>query len=179
MNKSRTIVLSLVLAAGAFSPAAALAKHGADDNPAVPDNHGAMQGADDNPAVADNHGAAQGADDHAGDDNDGRHGGRVRAKKVVRVAGSCTGTSTSKLKVKRDRGRLKAEFEVDQNVAGVAWAVKLSRNGTVAVNTTATTHAPSGSFSIERRLMNGAGPDVIAATATSPSGETCTATATV
>jgi len=34
------------------------------------------------------------------------------------------------------------DFELD----GVVWAVKLSRNDTVAVTTTRTTRAPSGSF---------------------------------
>ena len=41
----------------------------------------------------------------------------------VRVAGICDNGSTSKLKVKRDDGRLKFEFEVDQNVTGVVWDV--------------------------------------------------------
>jgi hypothetical protein len=53
--------------------------------------------------------------------------------------------------------------------------VKLSRNGDVAVRTTRTTRAPSGSFSVERRLRNGAGRDTISAEATSPTGEVCSA----
>jgi hypothetical protein len=159
MSTTRTIILSLVLATTALAPATALAKHGADDNPALGDDRGGQ--------VA------------GGDGGSGQSAGGKRAKKIVRVAGSCTGNSTAKLKVKRDRGRLKTEFEVDQNVSGVAWAVKLSRNGTVVVDTTRTTRAPSGSLRIERRLTNGPGPDTVSATATSPSGETCTATATL
>jgi hypothetical protein len=166
MNINRTMILSLVLAATALAPATSLAKNGADD-PSGDDRGGQTTASDDN-AKADDNGATSGKTDKA-----------KRARKEIRVAGSCTGDSTSKLKVKRDRGRLKTEFEVDQNVNGVRWAVKLSRNGTVAVNTTRTTHAPSGSFSIERRLANGAGPDTISATATSPTGEVCTASATV
>lgn len=42
-----------------------------------------------------------------------------------------------------------------------------------------TTKAPSGSFSLERRLRNGAGRDTISAEATSPSGEVCSATLTI
>lgn len=169
MIKSRNIILSLVLATTALSPAAAIAKHGADD-PAGDDRGGQSvtnNRPDDNPGTSGNSGSSSSG-------NSGK-----RAKKVVRVAGSCTGNSTAKLKVKRDRGRLKTEFEVDQNVNGVTWAVKLSRNGTVAVDTTRTTHAPSGSLRIERRLANGAGPDTISATATSPTGEVCTASATI
>jgi hypothetical protein len=165
MTSHRTIILSLVLAATAFAPATALAKHGADD-PAGDDRGGQTAVSDD--TKADDNGSNSTKTDNA-----------KRAKKTVRVTGDCTGNSTAKLKVKRDRGRLKTEFEVDQNVNGVAWAVKLSRNGTVAVDTTRTTHAPSGSFSVERRLANGAGPDTISATATSPTGEVCTASATI
>jgi len=101
-----------------------------------------------------------------------RHGGRGAAKTV---AGKCTKRSAAKLKVKADDGRLATEFEVDQNRNGVRWKVVLRRNGNVAVRTQATTHAPSGSFSVERRLTDGAGSDRITARATSPSGEVCTA----
>jgi hypothetical protein len=95
------------------------------------------------------------------------------------VAGSCTKSATSKLKVKPDNGRLETEFEVDQNRNGVRWHVTIRRNGKVAVRTSARTKAPSGSFSIERRLGNAAGKDRISARATSPSGEVCTASLSI
>ncbi len=90
----------------------------------------------------------------------------------TRVVGSCTGRSSAKLKVKPDDGRLEAEFEVDQNRNGVTWSVRLRRDGRVAASGRATTKAPSGSFSFERRIAAG---NRITATATSPSGETCRA----
>jgi len=144
-------VLSLVLAVTALVPAAALAKNGADDNP------------------------------NAGDDNGGQ---RVENAKgggsdVKRVTGTCTGRSTSKLKAKPDHGRLETEFEVDQNRNGVTWKVRIRRNGKLAVKTNARTKAPSGSFSVERRLTNGSGSDRITARATSPSGEVCKASITI
>jgi hypothetical protein len=95
------------------------------------------------------------------------------------VAGSCTKSSSSKLKVKPDNGRLETEFEVDQNRNGVRWQVTIRRNGKVAVKTRARTKAPSGSFSVERRLGNAAGKDRISARATSPSGEVCTASLSI
>lgn len=159
MTSHRPIILSLVLAATALAPTAALAKHGADD-PAGDDRGGGQTATSDDSRS-----------DSASKDK--------RTKTIVRVAGECTGDSTAKLKVKRDRGRLKTEFEVDQNSGGAVWAVKLSRNGTVVVDTTRTTRAPSGAFSIERRLANGAGPDTVSASATSPTGEVCTATVTI
>jgi len=96
-----------------------------------------------------------------------------------RVAGTCTGSATSKLKVKHDDGRIETEFEVDQNRNGVRWKVVLRRNGRVAVRTSARTHAPSGSFSVERRLADGPGTDRITARATSPSGQVCRASVSV
>ena len=94
------------------------------------------------------------------------------------VAGSCSGSSTSKLKVKSDDGRLETEFEVDQNRSGVRWRVRLRQNGDLVVRTRRTTVAPSGSFSLERRLPNRSGADRIVAVAKSPSGETCRASLT-
>lgn len=163
MKTTHVIALSLVLAATALAPTAALARDGADDDPAVADDRGGQR-------------ADSGSDDSSGSSGSSK---TRRNRTVVRVAGACTGDATSKLKVKRDRGRLKAEFEVDQNVAGVRWDVTLSRNGAVAVRTARTTRAPSGSFSVERRLRNGAGPDEISARAVSPDGEVCTASLTI
>lgn len=110
------------------------------------------------------------------DDNGGGGGGNARE---TRVTGSCTAGSSAKLKAKPDDGRLETEFEVDQNRNGVTWRVVIRRNGADAVTTRATTRAPSGSFSVERRIADGSGSDRITARATSPTGEVCTARLTV
>lgn len=112
-----------------------------------------------------------------GQRDDTQRGGTKRGEK--RVAGSCTGRSSAKLKAKPDDGRLETEFEVDQNRNGVKWAVRIHRNGKLVVKTNATTKPPSGSFSIERRLADPAGSDRITAKATSPSGEVCNAALTI
>jgi hypothetical protein len=91
----------------------------------------------------------------------------------VRVAGTCSDTSTSKLKVKHDDGRLEVEFEVDQNRNGVPWAVEFRKDGRLAFQGTRLTVAPSGSFSVERRIAGKTG--LIKAIATR-NGETCSAT---
>lgn len=114
---------------------------------------------------------------HGADDGSGGSGGSDRNR--VRAAGSCTAGSSAKLKVKPDNGRLEAEFEVDQNRNGVTWAVRLRRDGKLVVRTQATTRAPSGSFSVERRIADPAGTQRITATAKSPSGEVCTASLTI
>ena len=67
------------------------------------------------------------------------------------MSGACTKNSTAKLKLSREDGRIEVEFEVDQNRNGVPWKVTLRRNGSLVASTTATTHAPSGSFSAPPR----------------------------
>lgn len=109
-----------------------------------------------------------GAAPSPGKDGDGR---------VIRT-GDCSGASDWKLKAKPDDGRLEVEFEVDQNRNGVEWKVKLRRNDRTVVSTTRRTVAPSGSFSLERRIGDPAGRDRISAVATRD-GESCRASLTI
>ena len=98
----------------------------------------------------------------------------------VRNAGRCDGSSTAKIKVKEDDGRLEVEFEVDQNRNGKTWKVKIKDNGDVAFKGSAVTKAPSGSFSIEKRIADRAGKDSIVATGkNAASGERCVARASI
>ena len=96
-----------------------------------------------------------------------------------RVDGNCTGAASSKLKAKHDDGRIEVEFEVDQNKNGVTWKVRFRRNGERVVKTRATTHAPSGSFSVERKIGNPPGSDKIVGRAISPGGQVCRASLTI
>jgi hypothetical protein len=96
---------------------------------------------------------------------------------ILRV-GTCTKSSTSKLKLSPENGRIEVEFEVDQNRNGVRWTVVLQRNGSRIARLVRTTRAPSGSFEARVVAGNGPGADVFRARATSPSGEVCTARAT-
>lgn len=156
---TRNIPLALAVLALALVPATSFAKHGADD-----------VGFDDNGGLRDN----SVSDDTPADDS--RQGGSGDEK---RVAGECTGSATSKLKVKPDDGKLETEFEVDQNRNGVTWKVRFRLNGERVLKTTATTQAPSGSFSVERRLANGPGSDHVVGKAISPSGQVCKAGLTI
>jgi hypothetical protein len=94
----------------------------------------------------------------------------------VRVTGTCTKTSSSKLKLSQEDGRIEVEFEVDQNRVGRRWAVVLRQNGLVIRRVTRVTRPPSGSFEVRVLARNRAGTDRFVATATRP-GETCTARA--
>jgi hypothetical protein len=100
-------------------------------------------------------------------------------KEVVR-SGSCSGGSDWKLKLKLDDGRIETEFEVDQNVNGQDWRVTLKRNGSRFFRGIRTTHAPSGSFEVNRRPNNGPGPDRIKGRAVNlQTGQVCTGAATI
>jgi len=180
MISTRSIALGLTLAAVGLAPAAAVAKNGADD-PATHagDDHGAIvnEPGDDKGSTQPEPGDDKGAiAAEPGDDNGGHRSGGSKAK---RAAGTCTGRSSATLKVKPRNGRLETEFEVDQNRNGVRWTVRIRRDGKSVVKTRVRTKAPSGSFSVERRLRNPAGRDRIVARATSPSGEVCKAAVTV
>ena len=102
--------------------------------------------------------------------------GLAKNRDDVRVKGSCTASSTAKLKLSEENGRIEVEFEVDQNRNGVRWAVVLRRQGNVVLRTTKVTRGPSGSFEARALVANGPGADAISATATR-SGETCSARA--
>jgi hypothetical protein len=95
----------------------------------------------------------------------------------VRVAGTCTKSSTSKIKLSDEDGRIEVEFEVDQNRNGVRWNVRLTQNGRQIARMTRVTRRPSGSFEARVVAPNRAGADRFVARGTSPSGEVCTARA--
>ena len=85
--------------------------------------------------------------------------------RIIRT-GDCSGRSDWKLKVKTDDGRLEVEGEVDSNVNGQRWAWTLRHNGSITARGTSTTVRPSGSFDVERRLVNLAGTDKVVFRAT-------------
>ena len=79
-------------------------------------------------------------------------------REVIR-RGNCSGGSDWKYKVKRDDGRLEAEYEVDQNRSGDRWRVRLKHDGKRYFRGTRVTRGSSGSFDIERKVANHQGVD--------------------
>jgi hypothetical protein len=92
---------------------------------------------------------------------------------TVRSTGSCTGGGVFELKAKHDDGRIEVEYEVDTNRAGQVWHVRLTDNGVTVFTGTATTVAPSGSFTVRRLIANRAGTDRIRARATLGTTRSC------
>ena len=96
---------------------------------------------------------------------------------VIRT-GNCTINSDWKLKLSPENGRIEVEFEVDSNINGQTWNVKLKKEGNVFFSGQRTTQGPSGSFELRRVVNNGAGTETFVGRAKNPvSGEVCRGTA--
>jgi hypothetical protein len=102
------------------------------------------------------------------------HGGGVQK------SGPCSASSTWKLKASLDNGQIETQFEVDSNVVGQTWKVRLSDNGHVYFKGMRLTQPPSGSFEVRKFTSNQAGSDVIRGQAMNPTtGETCAGSVTI
>ena len=73
--------------------------------------------------------------------------------------GPCSGRSDWKLKLSPEDGRIEVEFEVDQNVVGDEWRVRIRHEGEIAFRGTRTTRGASGSFELRIVEPNNAGAD--------------------
>ena len=98
----------------------------------------------------------------------------------IRVNGTCSSGVTSKIKLGARDGGIETEFEVDSNRNGQRWSVRMRQNGVLVHDGSAVTVAPSGSFTVRKRLANKAGSDRITAVArNATTGQSCTVTATI
>jgi hypothetical protein len=68
-----------------------------------------------------------------------------------------------KLKVSPENGRLEVEFEVDQNVSGDRWRVRIRHDGDLAFRGIRITRDASGSFEVRIVENDMAGPDAFRA----------------
>ena len=92
--------------------------------------------------------------------------------------GSCSGNSEWKLKISPENGRLEVEFEVDQNVTGDDWRVRIRHQDELVFRGTRTTKGTSGSFTVRIVEDNLAGTDRFSARARNVStDEVCRGTA--
>lgn len=91
--------------------------------------------------------------------------------------GACSGRSDWKLKVGPEDGRLEVEFEVDSNVNGQTWRVRIFQDGERIFRGRRVTQPPSGSFEVEIRTANNPGTDRFRARAVNPNtDEVCVGT---
>jgi hypothetical protein len=94
-------------------------------------------------------------------------------------SGSCGGSSDWKLKLSPEDGGIEVEYEVDQNVSGDRWRVRIRHDGALVFTGTRTTHGASGSFEVRIVENDAAGSDGFKARANNLStGEVCVGRAT-
>jgi hypothetical protein len=92
--------------------------------------------------------------------------------------GSCSGSTDWKLKLSPDDGRIEVEYEVDSNVSGQRWQVRIKKNGARIFSGSRVTGPPSGSFEVRVLTSNPAGTDRFRARAVNAAtGEICVGTA--
>ena len=92
--------------------------------------------------------------------------------------GACSGSSDWKLKLSDEDGRIEVEFEVDQNVVGDVWRVRIRHDGDLVFAGRRTTRGESGSFEVRIVEPDRAGDDAFRARAVNTStGETCAGSA--
>jgi hypothetical protein len=77
----------------------------------------------------------------------------------VITTGACTGASTWKLKLSDEDLGKEVKIEVDQNVVGDRWRVRMLLNGEVVFNGTRITKEPSGAFKVRRVVTDLPGVD--------------------
>jgi hypothetical protein len=103
----------------------------------------------------------------------------AKGSDVVKT-GACSGSSDWKLKLSPDDGRIEVEFEVDSNKVGQTWHVRILMDDTKIFSGNRVTQAPSGSFTVHKRVNNPPGTDTFKARATNmANGETCTGHASI
>lgn len=90
----------------------------------------------------------------------------------VIAEGACSQGARWKLKVKTDDGRLEVEGEIDSNRTGQRWKWTIRHNGSVSARGAASTSGRSGSFEVERMLVDLAGTDAVLFRA-SHAGQVC------
>ena len=98
----------------------------------------------------------------------------------IRVAGTCSASTTSKLKLSPEDAGIEVEFEVDQNRNGRTWNVALKQDGTAFWTGTRTTRAPSGSFEVRKLASDRAGTHTFVGRAVNrTTGEVCRGSARI
>jgi hypothetical protein len=94
--------------------------------------------------------------------------------------GACSGSSRWELDLEREHGRIEVDYEVDQNVSGDTWRIRLRHNGNVFFRGTRETRGDDGSFEVERHVNDTTGTDrFVARSVNRSTGEVCRGSAAI
>lgn len=96
----------------------------------------------------------------------------------VRVRGTCSGRSTSSLRLRADDGRIRVELRIDTRRHNARWSVILLHERRTAYRGTLRTGS-SGSLRLRRTVRDLYGRDALVVRASGPRRETCRVSATI
>ena len=99
--------------------------------------------------------------------------------KDVRARGSCTGSNESRLRVRAEDGRLRIEFRIDADRRYRAWAIVLLRERRIVFRGTLTPGGGGRALELRRTIADWPGTNTVAVRASTRTGQSCRATATV
>jgi hypothetical protein len=97
----------------------------------------------------------------------------------VRVKGSCTGSTTSELRVRTQDGRLQIEFRIDTKRRYRAWSLVILRERRIVFRRTVRAGSGGHAVDVRRTIDDWPGTDAIVARASARGGQSCVATVAV
>jgi hypothetical protein len=104
---------------------------------------------------------------------DGGHGTDVR------VEGSCTGSTTSELRVRAEDGRLRIEFRINTKRPYRAWSLVILRERRIVFRRAVRSAHGGHAVDVRRTIDDWPGTDAIVARASARGGQSCVATVSV
>lgn len=95
------------------------------------------------------------------------------------VRGTCTGKSTSRLRLRGEDGRIRIEFRLDPRPHSGVWHVVVLHERRIVSRVTVRAAGSDGRIELRRTVPDWFGTDAFVLRATGPKNETCRASATV
>ena len=100
-------------------------------------------------------------------------------RREVRVAGTCTGSSTARLRLRAEDGRIRADARIEAVRPRATWRVLLLHERRIVLDRTLSGGATGYSVELRKIVPDWPGTDVVTLRATGRRGETCRAAATI
>jgi len=99
--------------------------------------------------------------------------------KDVRVRGWCSGSNSSQLRVRVDDGRLRIEFRIDADRRYGAWSIVVLRERRIVYRGSLSPGFGGRRVELRTRIADWPGTDAVVVRASTRTGQSCRATATV
>jgi hypothetical protein len=100
-------------------------------------------------------------------------------RREVRIEGRCSASSDFRLRVRREDGRLRIEFRVEADRASGIWSVVIVHERRLVFHRTVRPVRGGTELDLRRTIRDWPGTNTIVVRASTPTGESCRATATL